>query len=166
MRIILFFLLIISCSSSKTLDNSRETWENKILSNISLEKVYRTIENEDFEVFYNRKDIPKPLMDTLKRWDNKLKFANPSQKYEATDFITSNRPSRQIIIVLKNESHTIFTYNHGGIGRHEHILWSEIKDDEVIDLWIGVGYGLYDKNRILDFLAQALEKLNTNMVCF
>ena len=168
MRKIIIFLLLLNCSTSQTNDNSRESWEIKILSNLSLEEVRWTLKNEDFVVYHKQKDIPKPIMDTLTRWSKTVKFANPNQKYQETDLVNGfgNLPSRQLITILKNENYTIFTYNHGGFAHHQHLLWSKMKEDEIVDIWIGSGNGLTNKEKIITFLDQKQEDLNTNILCF
>ena len=41
-----------------------------------------------------------------------------------------------------------------------------MKEDEIVDIWIGSGNGLTNKEKIITFFDQKEEDLNTNILCF
>lgn len=148
--------------------NTYDKWEKRILSNTSFAKVRSSIEKDTFKVFYNRKEIPTSLIDTLIQWNKEFSLANPKEKFSSTDFITDSQlPRRQIIMIIKSKNNVFITYKHGGRGFHHHILWADIEGDKVNDIWIGVSYEKMDTiNNIKKVLSEKPEDLNTNMVCF
>lgn len=168
MRKFLIFLLIFNNPASFGQRNTFDNWEKKILSNISFEKIRNSIEHDSLDVFYNKKDIPKSLIDTLKRWNKEFSFANPKEKYRSTDVVTNPKlPCRQIIMILKTKNNIFITYKHGGLGFHHHILWAEIQGAKVKDVWIGVTFDdLNTVDNVKKVLSENPEDLNTNMVCF
>lgn len=168
MKRLVFVLLIFDCLFCSGQNKSFDKWEKKILSNISFEKTRYSIEHDSLTAFYKKKEIPKSLIDTLRQWSREFNFANPNEKYRSTDVVISRKiPSRQIIMILKNENNIFITYKHGGLGFHHHILWAETENNIVKDIWIGVTFNDLDTiDKIRNVLSEDPEDLNTNMVCF
>lgn len=171
-----FVVLLFLSHTGVSQDITFKRWEKKILSNDSFIRILSSLKEESFEVSYDKKDVPKSLRNILERWNderkcpfgNEVKFANPNEDFESTDCaLDPQLPTRQIILILKNNKHVVITYKHGGIGLHNHILWAEFQNGFVKDIWVGVASKCLDsKAKIQETLNDKTENLNTNLVCY
>jgi len=138
------------------------------LSNLSFNEIRNIIQNESFTKYYNKKDIPHQIIDTLKSWNKDFSFANPDETFRSTDVIRDPKmPCRQIMIILKSSHNIFITYKHGGIGFHHHILWAKFDGENLVDLWIGVTFKeINDLEKVKLLLSGDPENLNTNIICY
>lgn len=155
---------------------SFDLWEQKILQNESFDKMRTALQNGQFEVINDKTQIPNSLIELLSGHDlsegileirNLIRFSDLHEKYRATDVIHDKElPSRQIMLLAKKSNQFVLTYKHGGIGHHNHILWCELENNMVKDLWIGVTFkDLFTMNDVIQITDIDPKKLNTNIVC-
>jgi hypothetical protein len=141
-------LTLISCRSQFNLN------EAKILNNESVNKIVKILDTARLGSYRDIKYIPRVALKTLTRIEktqnkieevefvieDKFRIANPGEEYDATCAVTG-KPTRQLIVILKNEQYFIMTYDHGGRGRHSHIMFFEIEGKKINDFWVGYGAG-------------------------
>lgn len=140
--------------------------ETDVIKNKSLDNVIKALDEQDLKLYITKKEIPKIVKRTIKSWGDKFSIANPGQDYQATDIVTG-RPRRQLIAIFKNENYFIMTYNHGGRGHHEHIMYFQINNDKIIDFWVGYGGDekeMSDKQKVKNWLTSRRDNLQTNLV--
>src|SRR5688572_21947428 len=128
---ILNLLTIVACSGRFYSFNEWDIIENK-----SVDNIVRVIESDTFHVYKTKNEIPRLLIRTLNSWDKEFSIVSSGDPYQATDMVTG-KPSRQLIAIFKNERHFIMTYNHGGRGRHTHIMYFQLENNDVKDFWVG-----------------------------
>lgn len=177
MRTAIFIILLLGTAEIFAQDStSFEFWERKILLTETFEDMRTGIQSGQFEVLNDKTQIPESLIELLTEHDpseqilgirNLIKFSNPDEKYRATDVVyDAELPSRQIMLLAKDSSQLLLTYKHGGMGHHHHILWCELTNNQVTNLWIGVTFkDMYSVNDVIRTTEIDPKKLNTNMVC-
>ena len=159
---ILYFVTINAVSAQK--EQSFEYWEEKIHANESFDKMKATFTSENYELLNDKKYIPNSLIKVLSDGIRKVKFVNAGENYRATDVVRwRGQPTRQIMLLAKSESYLILTYKHGGRGHHHHIIWCELTDNKITDLWIGsvLLRDLYTLNDIISVTDIDPSELNT-----
>jgi len=171
-KILLLIITLFSCSNQKDLTawGIPEIEEERILSNDDLKNIITTLKTEEFQVYNQKQKIPKAVNKLLNNWyGEKVRFASNGNKYRK-DCVVTNRKmqSREIITILKSEKHFVMTYNHGGRGFHQHILFTELKKDKIAEtIWIGnSSKALTTKEEIISELQSQSNWLHTNIVCY
>lgn len=177
MRTVILTLILLGTAKLYAQDSTTfEFWERKILLTENFENMRTGIQSGQFEVLNDKTQIPENLIELLTRHDprnpvpgarNLIKFSNPDEKYRATDVVSDRKlPNRQIMLLARDSSQLLLTYKHGGWGHHHHILWCELSDNQIRNLWIGVTFeDLYSVNDVIRVTDTDPQQLNTNIVC-
>lgn len=151
--IISLFIVFTITLKGQTNFSDKQNWELKILSDVSLGEVKASL-NQNFTAYFTKKQIPPELITILQKWNReKITFANPNEDYNDTDVVDGDLPDRQLIAIYKSNRSVFVVYNHGGVGFHQDIIWCKLKENRVIDLWMGHYKGeAADMNKIGQFL--------------
>ena len=172
-KILLPIIIILSsCSPQKDFKNLGipEIEEERILSNKDLKKVIEILNTEKFQVYNQKNHIPKSVDKLLNNWyGEKVRFASNGEKYRKGCVVTNPKmPSREIITILKSENHFVMTYNHGGRGFHQHILFTGLNKNKIAKtIWIGnASKKLMTKDEIIKELEIESNRFHTNIVCY
>jgi len=153
--LILFFsLFVLVLHAQKTCDYSIDTLKANYTSN--LYSILSKIDTTGFAISHNKKDIPALIKKELKCLGNGFTLANPGKKYDATDVYTGpNVPSRQLIFMATGKNFFMMTYNHGGIGWHQHIVLVQFENNRIIHLWTSQAIGdLNSATEVLYYIKQ------------
>lgn len=129
--------------------------EMDILENKNVAEIIHVIDTEKLVEYEKANDIPAYIRRTINSWGEEFDIVDSGKKYHSTD-TQNGLPGRQIIAIFKNENYFIMTYNHGGRGRHTHIMYFKMTDEKVSDFWVGFG-NVYGNE--LDNIAGVKEQL-------
>ena len=168
--ILIILITLFSCCQKELIYQVPGFAEERIIEDTDLEKIINVIKSEEFEVYNKKREIPKSILKTLTKWQNKkVRFADKGEKYRKNDVIINPRiPNREIITILKSNKYFVMTYNHGGRGFHRHILFCDLENGEVANnIWIGnSSKELTSKEEIIEELMRESKWLYTNFVCY
>jgi len=143
-----------------------------ILTNKNLDSLILYLEKAELKESKNIADIPAFIRKTLnKLTKDDFSIANPNENWQSTDVVfNKNLPYRQLIYLGNGKTMTLIVYYRGGFGKSTHILIIKHKNEEITDLWCGVGFKIPDnKEKIIEFIKSHKDKhwgLNTNMIYF
>jgi hypothetical protein len=160
--LILMFVLVSLSSVGQNSFSDFDYWKTKIVNDESIEIVKKSLACDDYILSREKDDIPNQLIEILTAWRNEaFTISNVNEKYESTDTVDGSLPSRQLISIFRNKDYFFMNYNHGGIGHHMHIIWCNIIDEKIKDIWI-----YYSKNPIknIDDLRNELDNFSRSVV--
>jgi len=118
-----------------------------------------------FETKDKKKYIPGFIKKNLKCWKKrKFRIANPGKPYNDTDYIVRDLPRRRMNYLGLDNSYVILSYDHGGLGHHQHILIFRIEKKEIKEFYSL--YGNANSNEelviLLNYLKDKKEVLNNS----
>jgi hypothetical protein len=85
--------------------------------------VEAAFQRANFRPIRRLKALPSQLNQALVKATRGERIANPNQKWEATDnLMTPSLPRRRLILAGLSKSMSFVYYEHGGRGKHRHLL--------------------------------------------
>jgi hypothetical protein len=112
----------------------------RILKDRNLDSLLVGLRMEDFQIFNNKKKIPAAIMQQLVCLSRDgFTLANPNEDYQSGCIISKKLPARQLIAFGRSENFFIIDYLRGGGGTYTTLIILKLKDERIIDLWMGYG---------------------------
>lgn len=137
---IVFPLFILITHAQKACSYSIDTIRANYKSN--LDSILSKLDTTTLVISHNKKDIPSIIKKEIKCLNSSFAIANTGEKYLSTDIhIGHNLPTRQLIFMAKGKNFFMMTYNHGGIGWHQHILFVQFTGDSILHFWTSQAVG-------------------------
>ena len=135
--------------------------KHKILSNLNLDKFVMELQNDNFEIHYDKKFIPDNLIKSLVCLNGDFSIANPKERYQSNCVTNKKLPKRKLILLLKSKNNIVVTYFCGGFVTSVHILFLRFNNEKILDLWSGSSTEkLSSKEDILRYIKENRNKKN------
>ena len=160
-KIILISLLMFSLFTIAQENCNFKIDKHKILSNLNLDKFLMELQNDNFEIYYDKKHIPDSLIKSLACLNGEFSIANPKEKYQTNCEANEKLPKRKLILLLKSKNNIVVTYFCGGFATSVHILFLRFNNGKITDLWSGISVKkLSSKEDILKYIKDNRNKKN------
>ena len=131
----------------------------KILRNENLDGFLSALQNDSFEISYDKKDIPSFIKSQLDCLTHNFSIVNPNQEYQATDVVYKKLPNRKLIFLATSKDMIAMTYLIGGFAESTHVLFIQFHDKKIVDLWTGPCIrDLKSTSEILDYIREVRNK--------
>ncbi|AII53692.1 hypothetical protein [Hymenobacter sp. APR13] len=145
-----------------------------ILANQNLVALITKVQQDSLTEHKKASAIPPVISAFLHQNDSlssePFAMADYGQRYNATDVILEELPSRQLLYLGVGAQTVVLMYNLGGIGRSQRVLLFETNENRITDFWTGsVSESALDKDSILEELLREKDKhwgLNTNIIYY